>query len=256
MKRQVTAALEKPAWYDRSMSHDDPIARAQERYDDIHSRVSMYSDFDLSQLEQSRQYFDLSTPELRTRPFGVLTTMVGLEIPVKLQQALKDQLDNILSILPGPTRVYRVRPHLMHWESHIIRRPDEPEPALPAADITKLFTEAVSESRAFDIIYQGFFVAPDGTIAFQGYGPTGELRSCLRKGLPFSSSRQNETGHISVARIIDPIGTEAFGKLLDLRRSSDKTVFGVLPVREVKLVKENRWYMEDYEIMGVASLAP
>ena len=237
------------------MPDDGAAERAQERYDDIHRRISAYGDFDLSQLEQSKQYFDLSTPELRTRPFEVLTTLVGLEIPSELQQALMSQFDKILSLLPDSTRVYRVRPHLMHWESHIIRRPGEPKPALPPDTITKLFIEAVSESQAFDITYRGFFVAPDGTIAFQGYGPTGELRSRLRRHLPFSSSRQNETGHISVARILDPIGTDAFHRLLELRRSSDKQVLGGLPVREVKLVEEHRWYMEDYEIIGVAPLA-
>jgi hypothetical protein len=228
--------------------------RAQLIYNDINSRTSKYDDFEETQLEQSRQYFDLATPELRTRPFDVLTSLVGLEIPSELQHSFSGRLDEILSIFPDSTRVYRVRPHLMHWESHIIRRPGEPKPQVPLDEIVKLFNKATSESHAFDITYRGFFVASDGTIAFQGYGQTEDLRSRLREALPFSSPRQNETGHISVARILDPLGSETFHRLLDMRRAAEDDVVGVLPVHEVKLVSERRWYMEDYEIVTATQL--
>jgi hypothetical protein len=206
------------------------------------------------QLEQSRQYFDLSTAELRTRQFDVLTTLVGLPIPEELRDALTNQLDAILAVLPSNTRVYRVRPDLLHWESHIIRRPGEPEPPVPVDEVAESFVTALSGVSAFSIEYRGFFVAPDGTIAFQGYGPTSELRAALVKELPFSSSRQNQTGHISVARILDPVGNDAFRSLLDVRASCDAKTFGELPVRQVKLVSEQRWYMESFEIVRAVCL--
>lgn len=154
-----------------------------------------------------------------------------------------------MDLLPDGTRVYRVRPELLHWESHIIRRPGEPEPPLPVDEVAEKFSAVVSEMSAFLIEYQGFFISTDGTIAFQGYGPTAELRAALVRELPFSSSRQNETGHISVARILDPVGHDAFRKLLDLRASCDRKSFGELPVRQLKLVSERRWYMESHEIV-------
>lgn len=223
--------------------------RAQEIYDEINARASQYPDFALSELEQSRQYFDLSTPELRTRQFDVLTTLVGLPIPSKLGDSLTRRLDAILDLLPDGTRVYRVRPELLHWESHIIRRPREPEPPLSLDEVAERFSAVVSDASAFSIDYRGFFISPDGTIAFQGYGPTAELRAALLRELPFSSSRQNQTAHISVARILDPIGSDAFRKLLDFRASCETDNFGELTVRQIKLVSERRWYMEEYEIL-------
>lgn len=236
------------------VDHEDTLARAQLAYDDINARTSTYYDFDETQLQQSREYFDLATPELRTRAFDVLTCLVGLEIPLALQRSLSNRLDEILRIVPDSTRVYRVRPCLMHWESHIIRRPGEAEPRLPLGEIAKLFAQAVSGSPVFHITYRGFCVAPDGTIAFQGYGETGSLRLRLRESLPFSSPHQYETAHISVARVLDPVGPEAFHRLLDMRRSAEEAVLGVLQVHEVKLVIERRWYMEDYEVILVRQL--
>lgn len=228
--------------------------RTQEIYDEINGTTSKCQDFALSQLEQSRQYFDLSTPDFRTRQFEVLTTLVGLPVPNDLQDALTRQLDAILDLLPGRTRVYRVRPRLLHWESHIIRRPGEARPPLLVDEVADRFSAAVSEASVFSIEYRGFFISPDGTIAFQGFGPTAELRAALLRELPFSSSRQNQTGHISVARILDPVGIDAFRKLLDLRASCDTERFGELPVRHIKLVSERRWYMEEHEIVREASL--
>jgi len=234
----------------------DAAAQAQLVYDQINARTSACDDFDETQLEGSRQYFDLASPRLRTRSFDVLTCLVGLQIPSALQSALGSRVDEILSILPQSARVYRVNLPLLHWESHIVRRPGEPEPPFPLDQVADCFAVAVSDSRSFQIAYRGFFVAPDGTIAFQGYGTTDQLRSHLSEAMPFSSLHQNKTAHISVARILDPIGPDAFHRLLAMRSASDHDdVLGVLPVREVKLVSERRWYMEDYTILRTAELA-
>ena len=228
--------------------------RSQQVYDEINGRTSHYLDFELAELEQSRQYFDLSTPDLRTRRFDVLTTLVGLPIPNELQDAVTRKLETILGLLPDGTRMYRVRPHLLHWESHIIRRPGEPEPPLPVDEVAEKLSAVVSETSAFSIEYRGFFVSPDGTIALQGYGPTAELRARLVRELPFSSSRQNQTGHISLARILDPVGEDAFRKLLAFRAACETETFGEMPVRRIKLVSERRWYLEDHEIVREVSL--
>lgn len=159
-----------------------------------------------------------------------------------------------MDLIPHGTRVYRVRSGLLHWESHIIRRPGETEPPLRVAEIADKLSAAVSEVSSFSIEYRGFFISPDGTIASQGYGPTTELRAALVRELPFSSSRQNETGHISVARILDPVGEDAFRRLLDFRGACDAEAFGELPVRQIKLVSEQRWYMEAYEIVRELAL--
>jgi hypothetical protein len=224
-------------------------------YDEIHGRTTAYTDFDETQLDGSRQYFDLAAPQLRTLSFDVLTCLVGLEIPSTLQDSLSDRLEEILSILPKSTRVYRVDSRLMHWEAHIIRRPGEPVPPFALDEVAEIFDGAVSGSQPFGITYRGFFVSSDGTIAFQGYGETAHLRSRLGAAMPFSSPRQNETGHISGARILDPVGPDAFRRLLELRRSTQNDVLGVLPVHKVKLVLERRWYLEDYTIIKATDLA-
>lgn len=252
----VDAAIDEIVWHSLLILNEQSTAAqvAQQIYDDINGRTANYVDLESSQLEQSRQYFDLSTPDFRTRRFDVLTTLAGLPIPADLQDTFTRQLDAILNLFPGDTRVYRVRPQLLHWESHIIRRPGEPEAPIPLRNVADTFSDVVSAVSAFVIEYRGFFVSPDGTIAFQGFGPTADIRAALLRELPFSSSRQNQTGHISVAKILDPVGKDAFKRLLEFRHSCDTQSFGELPVRQIKLVLERRWYMEDYEIVREVSL--
>jgi hypothetical protein len=142
----------------------------------------------------------------------------------------------------------------LHWEAHIIKRPDEAAPLLGRDEIAMRFRQAVEAVHKFELSYRGFFISSEGTIAFQGYGETADLRRALREALPFSSNFQSEIGHISVARILDPLGVDAFRELLKMRAEAESESFGALPVQEVKLVQEQRWYMEDHEIVAAARL--
>ncbi len=236
------------------MVNDKASRQAAAVYKEINERARQQADFALDDLRQSRQYFDLSSPDLRTRSFDVLTTLAGLPMPAALQESLANARNELLSELPDNVRIYRVRPELLHWESHIIKRPGEPELTHDMAEIIELFRNSTVGVAPFDITYRGFFLSSDGTIAFQGFGPTSELRSRLRAALPFSSTRQNKTGHISVARILDPVGVDAYSRLLQRQRDNERRTYGKMRVESLKLVKERRWYMEDYDVITVAAL--
>ena len=227
---------------------------AQQIYDDINGRAANHVDFELSQLELSRQYFDLSTPELRTRRFDVLTTLAGLPIPADLQDALTRQLDAILNLFPDDTRVYRVRPQLLHWESHIIRRPGEPAPPVPVENVSRqVCRRSVRGLGLCDRI-------PRVLRCSRRHHRVPGLRSNRRrtrgaaKGAVFLLvPTESDWPHLggTGAR---PVGKDAFQQLLELRDACDTQSFGELPVRQIKLVSERRWYMEDHEIVREVSL--
>ncbi len=228
------------------------IAAAQERYEQISDRTRRLPDFRVSDLERSRRFFDLSSPSLPTRSFEVLTCVVGLPLPVALQRAFLDKRREILGSIPATTRVYRVAPTLLHWEAHIIRRPEEPDIPSSMDDLERAVRLAVGGTPAFSIDFAGFFVSPEGTVCFQGLGEWDTLRRRLAEQLPDSSVHQLETGHVSVARILDPIGSSAFPQLVALRDASSGERYGTLAVDEVKLVLERRWYMEDHTVVCAA----
>jgi hypothetical protein len=211
-------------------------------------------DFPEQHLQRSRRFFELMSPILRTRAFEVITCVVGLPIARELQDAFAAQLDDIVHLLPAGTRIYRVGRARLHWEAHIVKRPDEPVPSTPAAEIEAAFTAAVRGTRHFELDYQGFFVSSEGTVCFQGFGDSDELRARLREQVVGSSAHQLVTTHISGARILDPVGPSSFARLIELRDRSAARRYGTLPVDEVKLVAEHRWYMERYRVLASARL--
>jgi len=228
------------------------IAAARARYDQIGGQTRRLSDLRVSDLERSRRFFDLTAPGLPTRRFDVITCVAGLPLPVELERAFVDQRKAILGLVPTATRVYRVEPARLHWEAHIVKRFDEPDPPVAIDDLAQAVRTAVSETRPFPIEFAGFFVSPEGTVCFQGLGEWNELRRRLDDQLGCSSAHQLDTGHVSVARILDPIGSSAFSQLVALRDASQGDHYGTLVVNEVKLVRERRWYMEDHTVVCAA----
>ena len=225
------------------------IEAAQARYEQISGQTRRRRDFRDADLERSRRFFDLSSPDLATRPFDVITCVVGLPLPATLQRAFLAKLREVLGLVPARARVYCVAPARLHWEAHIIKRPEEPAPPAPMADLERAVRRAVADTPAFSIDFAGFFVSPEGTVCFQGLGEWDLLRGRLASELPWSSVRQLDTGHVSAARILDPVGSSAFRRLVALRDTSTEERYGTLPVDEVKLVVERRWYMEDHTIV-------
>jgi len=225
------------------------ITAAEARYELISDQTRRLSDFSVSDLERSRRFFDLASPGLPALRFDVITCVVGLPLPVPLQRAFVDQQNAILRVIPAATRVYRVAPACLHWEAHIVKRFDEPDPPVAIDDLARAVGVAVRETRAFSIDFAGFFVSPEGTVCFQGLGEWDVLRGRLGEQLGCSSAHQLDTGHVSAARILDPIGSSAFSQLVALRDSSQGDHYGTLVVDEVKLVLERRWYMEDHTVV-------
>ena len=112
----------------------------------------------------------------------------------------------------------------------------------------------LSAEPPFTIAYRGFLVTPDGTVIARGYGDFDGLRARLGQSLPFASRQQSHLGHISLGRILDPIGRERFAALTALVAQSRGEDYGMLPVREVKYVHEHQWYMEDREVVDTFQL--
>ncbi len=102
----------------------------------------------------------------------------------------------------------------------------------------------------FTIFYRGFLITADGTIIVKGYGNFEQLRAQLRQQIPFASLQQSNLGHVSLGRILDSVGSEAFSALKRLVQDSWHKLYGELSVRKIKYVHESQWYMEEHEIIA------
>lgn len=221
-----------------------------ERYQQIKSRLEVLTDFPEAELAKSRSLFHLKQVPVIPKNFVVWTCLVGLPLPEVLTKRFQQIVENVAIILPSNTRFYQVIPANYHWELFIIKRPDESLDIHQLNQAAIILGQILSQHSTFTIKYQGFLVTTDGTIIVKGYGNFDNLRLELREKIPFASSQQSQLGHVSLGRILDPIGKKNFTRLKELINNSQNQFFGELKVNEAKYVNETQWYMEEREIIA------
>ncbi|MFB2896433.1 hypothetical protein ACE1CI_26275 [Aerosakkonemataceae cyanobacterium BLCC-F50] len=221
-----------------------------ERYQQIKSRLDVLTDFPEEELAKSRSLFHLDRVPLIPKHFVVWTCLVGLPLPEVLTNKFQQIVETVAEILPPKTRFYKVIPANYHWEVFIIKRPNESVDIDQLNEAAILFRQIFSQHPPFTIKYQGFLVTTEGTIIVKGFGNFDHLRQELKEKIPFASSQQSPLGHVSLGRILDPVGKDNFAKLKQLVDSSQNQFFGELKVSEAKYVHETQWYMEEREVVA------
>ncbi|MBD2100074.1 hypothetical protein [Leptolyngbya sp. FACHB-261] len=220
------------------------------RYLQIHQRFSALKDFELESLAQSRELFNLDANPVTPRSFEVWTSLAGLPLPQPLTSRFQRIVSNVEAILPAGTRFYKVPPANYHWELFIIKRPNEIVAADQLLQVAKLLQSGLRQQPSFTLSYQGFLITVDGTVIVSGYGEFDSLRQQLRQQIPFASKRQSELGHISLGRILDPVGQSCFIQLKQLVEESQNQFYGEFKIDQVKYVHERQWYMEAWELVA------
>jgi len=221
------------------------------QYQEIKSRVEHLTEFPQEEQQKSRDLFDIKEKIVVPRHFEVWTVLVGLPVPTPLTTQFQELSDLIYSIVAPNARMYRVIPQNYHWELFIIKRPDEEVSQENLQIAANILRRVLASYPPFRIEYRGFRVTQDGTIITKGYGDFDDLRLKLRKEIPFASPMQSDLGHISLGRIIDPVGKERFLAIKSLMQQYEETTLGEMWVREAKYVHETQWYMESREVIEV-----
>ena len=224
------------------------------RYQQIWNQLEELSDFSVDSLTRSRNLFHLENQQVIPRRFEVWTLVVGLPLSNQLTHNFQTLTQQITERLSVNTRFYKVLPQNYHWELIIIKRPDEEVVQECLQKTPDILREVLGNQRNFRISYRGFLITADGTIIIKGYGNFDELRDRLRQKLPWASLQQSNLGHISLGRILEPVGYQCFTELKDLVRTSENEFYGELEVSEVKYIHESQWYMEDREVVAVLAL--
>ncbi|OKH40111.1 hypothetical protein NIES2119_04085 [[Phormidium ambiguum] IAM M-71] len=221
-----------------------------DRYQQIKSRLDLLTDFPEEELAKSRSLFHLEQVPLIPKNFTVWTCLVGLPLPEVLTSKFQQIVKSVVETLPSNTRFYPVIPANYHWELFIIKRPDELVDLHQLDRAATIFRQILSQHPPLTIKYQGFLVTTEGTIIVKGFGNFDHLRQELREKIPFASRQQSQLGHVSLGRILDPIGKENFARLKQLIDNSQTQFFGELKVSEAKYVYETQWYMEEKEVIA------
>lgn len=224
------------------------------RYQEIQRRFEEGSDFYEQDLVRSRNLFNLENSQVVPKNFEVWTTLVGLPLPGSLTQNFQNITQHLTTLLPARTRFYQVLPQNYHWEVFIIKRPNENVDSEKLKKAQNVLKEIFSNYPSFPLSYRGILINTDGTIIAKGYGKFDPLRAKLRQAIPFASLQQSQLGHVSLGRILDPVGSQAFTKLKQFVQNSQHEFYGELDISEVKYVHESQWYMEEREIIATVPL--
>lgn len=220
------------------------------RYQEIQNQLEEHSDFSEKDLVRSRNLFNLEDSQVVPKKFDVWTTLVGLPLSDGLTQNFQNITQQLITLLPANTRFYSVLPQNYHWEVFIIKRPDEEVDRNNLQKIPNVLQEILSNYSSFSLCYRGVLINTDGTIIAKGYGDFDQLRAKLRQVIPFASLQQSQLGHVSLGRILDPVGSQAFTQLKQFVQHSQHEFYGELDVTEVKYVHESQWYMEQRDIVA------
>lgn len=219
------------------------------RYEAIAARFRGLSDFPSLEQRRSRALFDMGNSLVRPRHFDVWTCVSGLPVPRSLQINLDAAVCRVRDMLPPAVRAYWVERQNYHLELFVVKRPDEHCDDISLRETAGALRRSLASEPPLRVTYRGLLVTPDGTVLAKGYGQVDGLRWHLRKSIPLQSSRQSTLAHISLGRILDPVGRATFAALKTLVARSAADVYGSLPLHHVKYVHERRWYMTDREII-------
>jgi len=224
------------------------------RYKKIQKTFEEISDFQEEELMRSRNLFNLESYPIVPRRFEVWTSLIGLPLGEQLTENFQRIAKHIIAQLPPHTRFYTVLPQNYHWEVFIIKRPDEVVNDEKLKAVPEILENVLCNHPPFTLSYRGFLITPDGTVIAKGYGNFDELRAQLRKEIPFASLQQSQLGHVSLGRILDPVGTQAFNELKTSVQKSWNEFYGELEVNAIKYVRESQWYMEEREAIATLPL--
>ncbi|MFP4296629.1 MAG: hypothetical protein ACLFT0_02085 [Spirulinaceae cyanobacterium] len=220
-----------------------------QRYQAIQNQTEAFLDFSPDFLALSRQLFEVRRDRLVPKQFEVWTLLAGLPLPNALTQRFNEVFDEVVAKIPENCQFYKVWPQNYHWEVFIIQRPPEKVLQFDLQQTPHQVKTVLADFSPLTIQYRGFLIAPDGTVMVKGYTNCDEIRDRLGQKLPWASRQQSQLAHISLGRILDPVGTEAFSTLKTLVQESEKDEYGRFTVNEVKYVHESQWYMEEQEII-------
>lgn len=227
--------------------------RLEDRYISIFKKTIAEDDLTEKNLRRSRELFQLKKGMIEPRRFNVYTCLAGLPINKDLQDNLSKSFDELIKIA-GNVRHYKVIPTSYHWELFIIKRPNEKLTSSQINESISLIKKHIKNESPFSISYKGLLVTPDGTILAKGYGEFDHIRNLLKNNVNPASLKQSELGHISLGRILDPIGCLNFEKTKKHIINNWDKKYGLLNIQEIKVIYESQWYMKEFDPIAVIPL--
>ncbi len=227
-------------------------------YEIVGKKIWDFSDFDLSFLKSSRNFFtNESLLDLKPIPknLEVYALVSGIEFTDGFKQSLSNIQMDLGNILKNKL-YYFVKPENLGVEYCVFKWPDGPWEKDWLSRIKSTLATLKISPFTFNIF--GVQIHQDGCIVAKGYDENSSIfkvRQTLKDSLSFLPPRQSGWAHVPLGRILEPVGSEIFEELRMYIKKIDDCLIASQKIKLAKLVHEKQWYMESKEILSEVSFS-
>ena len=214
-------------------------------YQSIFEQAYNNNEFDPILQENSRKLF-FHHPEKGFIPkrVEVYALVVGLGFSQKLQDQAT-QIQKELEFICNSKNCYWVLPQNLASELIILKWPENQKITVNINEVKVFLETLVFEDLHLNI--EGFQINKDGCVLLRGFdsGILRDLRTKLIRKFPKLPSKQSLWIHIPLGRILNPLSSKKYRKIMELALNSTKKISIREKIPSFKLIKENQWYMTD-----------
>lgn len=224
----------------------------QKSYQSVGDKTWEKDDFNFNNLEISKSLFiknSLKSGSPIPKKLKVIALLSGLPFSRELQEVIISLQDSISQIIDNKIH-YWVKPLNFGIEYCVFK--------WPGGDWDRSWMKILNdqlnffEFKSYSLQIQGVQINEDGCVILKGYDEQSSLfniREYMKNNIYFFPKRQSRWAHIPIGRILEPLGEKNFINLKKFVQSNSKTLFHIEKIRNVKLVNEERWYMEERKIL-------
>lgn len=224
----------------------------EESYNIVGSKVVSDLDFDIKNLQSSRDLFEsdsLAAHSPIPKSLEVFALLSGLPFSAPGLEYLLGIQRDINEIIPD-TLKYWVEPDNMGVEYLVLKWPDQTIEDEQVAMVQNYISELSLDK--FNILFSGVQIHRDGCVVIRGFDEGKSLRRLrqkIKQKFSFIPDKQSSWCHIPIGRILEPVGSGQFSQLKDyvFRQSATKTHTEEIVL--MALIHETRWYMKEREVL-------
>jgi hypothetical protein len=226
-----------------------------ERYLNVWQKTRAAGMLSEEQVKSSRYYFETDLHVPVPKKFDTYGVVALMPMAKDTQDTLSKLWGQVLASLGEPL-AYGVEPQNRHVELILFSRPEEVfADATIHASIEASFAALHAHvPKQFTATFTAPFITPDGTVVVPGFPDPAsaiddfraEARAAVGTAMP---QRQSQWFHISLGRILDPVGAEQMRPCLQqMKEQWGKQLFA-LTVDKAVWTHEKQWYMLEKDIL-------
>jgi len=237
------------------MKNSNDFIQLNDLYNTVGQRFLLEGNVTMNELQSSRNIFladTLATRKPRPKALETVAVVSGLPFTIEFRKKIKAIQLRIQEII-GDTLSYWVDESNLGVELFIVKWPEQEFDLSQFSngnDCLRRF-----ERSPFCIKFHGIQIHRDGCVIARGFDEKARIREFRASLIQAEKipSRQSNWSHVPLGRILEPFTDEAYEELINYVQKSQQECFHTENIKEVKMVHERRWYME--EVSTIKSLA-